>query len=92
MDLQAVFADPPNVPLERVHQYLDHLNQQTADDVVQSGLAFLTTTTIRGRCALRMSICSHRTTTTHIETVFDSLAETGARLDEELRENASLPV
>ena len=91
-DLQAVFADPPNVPLERVHQYIDHLNQQTADDVVQSGLAFLTTTTIRGRCALRMSICSHRTTTTHIETVFDSLAETGARLDEELRENASLPV
>ena len=91
-DLQVVLADPPDVPLERLYQYLDHLNQRIVDEVVQSGLAFLTTTTIRGRCALRMSICNHRTTTTHIETVFDGLAETGARVDAELREKASLPV
>ena len=91
-DLQAVFADPPSVPLERVYQYLDHLNQDIADDIVQGGLAFLTTTTIRGRRTLRMSICSHRTTTTDIETVFDGLAETGVQVDKELRKSASLPV
>lgn len=91
-DLQEVVADPPSVPLERVHQYLDQLNQDIADEVVQSGLAFLTTTTIRDRRALRMSICSHRTTTTDIEAVFDALAQTGARLDGEWRESASLPV
>lgn len=91
-DLQEVLADPPAVPLDRVHQYLDELNQTIADEVVQSGLAFLTTTTIHEKRALRMSICSHRTTEADIDTVFDSLAKTGARLDEEWRASASLPV
>ncbi|WP_254766492.1 pyridoxal phosphate-dependent decarboxylase family protein [Salinilacihabitans rarus] len=91
-DLQEVLADPPAVPLTRVHRYLDELNQEIADEVVQSGRAFLTTTAIRSRRALRMSICSHRTTASDIETVFDALAETGARVDEEWRERASLPV
>ncbi|WP_440009154.1 pyridoxal phosphate-dependent decarboxylase family protein [Halomicrococcus sp. SG-WS-1] len=91
-DLQAALADPPAVPLARVHQYLDELNQRIVDEVVQSGLAFLTTTSIHDRRTLRMSICSHRTTIEDIETVFDSLAETGARIDEEWREKASLPV
>ncbi len=91
-DLREVLADPPAIPLARIHQYVDELNQSIADEVVQSGLAFLTTTSIRGRRALRMSICSHRTTVEDIETVFDGLAETGARLDEEWRESAGLPV
>lgn len=91
-DLQEVLADPPAVPLERVHQYLDELNQAITDDVVRSGFAFLTTTTIRGRRALRMSICSHRTVPADIEMVFDRLAETGKRVDDEWRESASLPV
>ncbi|MFD1645986.1 pyridoxal phosphate-dependent decarboxylase family protein [Haloarchaeobius litoreus] len=91
-DLQEVLVDPPAVPLVRVNQYLDELNQRIADEVVQSGLAFLTTTSIQDRRALRMSICSHRTTIDDIETVFDSLTEIGARVDEEWRENASLPV
>ncbi|WP_312911616.1 pyridoxal phosphate-dependent decarboxylase family protein [Natronosalvus caseinilyticus] len=91
-DLQMTLADPPDVPLARVDQYLDELNQAITDEVVRSGLAFLTTTTIRGRRALRMSICSHRTTEADVETVFDALAETGARIDEEWRPKASLPV
>ena len=92
VDLQQALADPSAIPLTRLHQYLDELNQSIADEVVESGLAFLTTTTINGRRALRMSICSHRTTDGDIDAVFDSLAETGARLDEEWRESASLPV
>lgn len=91
-DIQDSLADPPGVPLGRVHQYLDALNQDIVDEVVQSGFAFLTTTTIRDERTLRMSICSHRTTTDDIEAVFDRLAETGARLDEGMREKASLPV
>lgn len=91
-DLQETLADPPAVPVARVQEYLDELNQGIADEVVDSGFAFLTTTTIHDRRALRMSICSHRTGEDDIETVFDRLAETGARLDEEWREQARLPV
>ncbi|WP_255198387.1 pyridoxal phosphate-dependent decarboxylase family protein [Halorarius litoreus] len=91
-DLQTALVDPPDVPLDRVHEYLDELNQAIIDEVVKSGLAFLTTTSIHGHRALRMSICSHRTTTDDIEMVFEALAETGARLDAEWRESASLPV
>lgn len=50
-DLGAALADPPAVPLDRVHQYLDELTQRIVDEVVPSGLAFLTTTRIRGRRA-----------------------------------------
>lgn len=91
-DLQETLADPPAVPLARVHEYLDELNQGITDEVVESGFAFLTTTTIHGRRTLRMSICSHRTSESDVEEVFDRLAETGARLDESWREQASLPV
>lgn len=91
-DLREAVDDLPDASLVRVHQYLDELNQGIVDEVVQSGLAFLTTTTIHGRRALRMSICSHRTTRADIEAVFEGLAETGAMLDESRRESASLPV
>ncbi len=91
-DLREAVDDLPDASLVRVHQYLDELNQSIVDEVVQSGLAFLTTTTIHGRRALRMSICSHRTTRADIEAVFEGLAETGALLDESRRESASLPV
>ena len=40
---------------------VDALNEAIADAVQRSGLALLMTTRIRGRVALRMSICSHRT-------------------------------
>lgn len=92
VDIQAALAEDPGVPLARVHEYLDDLTQAITDEVVESGLAFLTTTKIRGRVALRLSICSHLTTDADLERVFEALAETGARLDEERRESASLPV
>lgn len=91
-DLREVLSDPPDVPLARVYQYLDELTQSTVDEVVRSGFAFLTTTTIRGRRSLRMSICSRRTTEADVEAVFDRLAETGARIDADRRPEASLPV
>ena len=91
-DIQQALSDPPAVPLARVYQYLDDLNQSIADEIVQSGLAFLTTTTVRSRRALRMSICSHRTSEEDIEMVVDNLAKVGARLDGERRRSASLPV
>ena len=91
-DLQDALADPPAVPLERVHQYLDRLNQGITDSVVENGLAFLTTTTIHGRRSLRMSVCNHRTTTEDIDAVFEALAGTGAELDDAWRESARLPV
>jgi glutamate/tyrosine decarboxylase-like PLP-dependent enzyme len=97
-DLQTTVADAtgtetaPDVPLDRVHDYLDRLTQAIVDDVVQSGLAFLTTTTVDGRKSLRASICNHRTTIDDVDATFDALAETGARLDADWREQASLPV
>lgn len=91
-DVQTALADPPDVPLGRVFEYLDELNQGIADDLVDRGVAFLTTTTIHDQRALRMSICSHLTRPSDIEAVFDALADTGARLDEEWRAGASLPI
>jgi len=84
--------DAPGVPLDRVHQYLDRLNQGIVDEVVHSGLAFLTTTTIHDRRVLRTSICNYRTTEADVDVVFDALADTGARLDDDWRDQASLPV
>lgn len=90
-DLQATLELEPEAG-NRVQAYMDELNQAVIDEVVESGLAFLTTTTIRGRRALRLSICSHRTTKADIEVVFEALSETGARLDGEWRDSAGLPV
>lgn len=90
-DLQHAL-EPDHPGAERVNGYLDDLNQRVIDDVVASGLAFLTTTQIRGRRSLRMSICSHRTTADDVDRTFDALADAGARLDGEMRDDASLPV
>ena len=76
----------------RIHDYLDELNQGAVDEVLHSGEAFPTTTLIRGHRTLRMSICSFRTTESDIDRTFEALAEAGARLDDEWRESASLPV
>ncbi|MFQ5909061.1 MAG: pyridoxal phosphate-dependent decarboxylase family protein, partial [Thermoplasmata archaeon] len=64
-----------------IDAYLDHLNQRIADEIQLSGLAFLMTTSIRGRTVLRMSVCSHRTTLRDIELVFAKLRELGEVLD-----------
>ena len=59
---------------------LDRLNEAIAGDVSRSGLALLMTTRIRGRVALRMSICSHRTREEDVEATFEALARAGRRL------------
>ncbi|NHN41058.1 aspartate aminotransferase family protein [Halorubellus sp. JP-L1] len=97
-DLRAALDDArgdetdPGEPMDRVHQYLDRLNQAIVDEVVDSGLAFLTTTTVHDRRTLRTSICNHRTTDDDVDVVFEALADTGARLDADWRPEASLPI
>ncbi len=91
-DLAAALEEADDAAADRVHEYLDELNQAIVDEVLQSGVAFLTTTLIHGHRTLRMSVCSFRTTEADVDRTFEALAETGARLDEGWRESASLPV
>ena len=91
-DLRAARSTAPEAAAPRLEEYLDNLNQGAVDAVLESGVAFPTTTLIRGRRAMRMSICSFRTAPQDVDRTFDALASAGARLDDERRESASLPV
>lgn len=64
---------PPALRAEQTGAKLDILNQRIADEIQARGVAFLMTTKIRGQTALRLSICSHRTTPADIDAVFDAL-------------------
>jgi aromatic-L-amino-acid/L-tryptophan decarboxylase len=68
---------------ERVNIKLDHLNQRIADEIQARGIAFIMTTRIHGRTVLRMSICSHRTTLSDIDAVFDALTQIGHEINGE---------
>lgn len=70
------YKDNPQLLEEK----LDILNQQMTDRIQISGVAFLMTTRIRGKVALRLSVCSHRTTISDIDTVFLKLREIGEDL------------
>lgn len=63
-----------------VEARLDRLNADVAAAVTASGRAFLMTTRIRGRVALRMSIASRRTTEADVDATFEALAQEGRRL------------
>jgi glutamate/tyrosine decarboxylase-like PLP-dependent enzyme len=63
-----------------VRSQLDRLNQEIVEAVQRSGLAMLMTTRIRGRVAIRMSICSHRTLDEDIDATFESIARWGRTL------------
>jgi aromatic-L-amino-acid decarboxylase len=63
-----------------IAEAVDRLNQEIADDIQRSGLALLMTTRIRGRVALRMSICSHRTLPEDVDATFEAIVATGRRL------------
>ncbi len=82
-DLQTMSVSPQE--RDQIDRYLDRLNQRIADEIQLTGLAFLMTTSVRGRTVLRMSICSHRTTLEDIEIVFRKLEELGRTLDKEER-------
>jgi len=71
-----------NSPEEALNKKLDILNQQIADQIQLSGVAFIMTTKIRGRIVLRLSVCSHRTTLNDIDLVFDKLREIGETIVE----------
>ncbi|HEV7238349.1 MAG TPA: aminotransferase class V-fold PLP-dependent enzyme [Thermoanaerobaculia bacterium] len=65
---------------EDAAEWIDRLNCDIAAEIQRSGLALLMTTRIRGRIALRMSICSQRTLEEDIDTTFDAIAAAGRRL------------
>jgi glutamate/tyrosine decarboxylase-like PLP-dependent enzyme len=60
--------------------YLDWLNQRIADEIRVSGVAFLTTTAVRGHTVLRLSVCSHRVTLEDIETTLEAVRNQGERI------------
>lgn len=65
---------------DKLNEQLDVLNQQIADNIQISGVAFIMTTKIHNRVVLRLSVCSHRTTLNDIELVFNKLTEIGESL------------
>jgi len=71
-------ADRPRPP--ELDARIDALNEAIAQAISRSGLALLMTTRIRGRVALRMSICSHRTLERDVDVTFEALAGLGRRL------------
>jgi aromatic-L-amino-acid decarboxylase len=68
-------ADDPGMA-----EALDELNQGIADAIQRSGFALLMTTRVRGRVALRLSICSHRTLEDDVDRTFEAIAREGRRL------------
>lgn len=76
------FRYVPNGLAERqsepgVQALLDRLNQEIAGAVQRSGLVLVTTTKIGGRVAIRMSLCSHRTSEADIDATFEAVARWG---------------
>ena len=78
------FRYVPNALAEReepeIQAEIDQLNQRIVDAIQRSGFALLMTTRIRGRVAIRMSICSQRTTEQDIDAMFDVIARWGRSL------------
>jgi glutamate/tyrosine decarboxylase-like PLP-dependent enzyme len=77
---------PPDLrgaePREAVDDYVDRLNQRVADELRFGGEAFVTTTEVRDRTVIRLSICSHRTTPTDIDRTFEALRRHGEHIDD----------
>ncbi|HSE36798.1 MAG TPA: pyridoxal-dependent decarboxylase, partial [Blastocatellia bacterium] len=63
-----------------IQALMDRLNQDIVDAIQRSGLALIMTTRIRGRVAIRMSICSHRTLEEDIDATFEAMARWGRLL------------
>lgn len=59
---------------------LDSLNQRIVDEAQLTGEAFLMSTSIHGRTALRLSITNHRTTVKDIDQTFNLLWGLGRKL------------
>ena len=79
------FRYVPNAMAERqeepeVQSQLDRLNQAIVEAVRRSGLALVTTTRIRDRVAMQMSICPDRTLETDVDATFEAIARWGRLL------------
>ncbi|MBI2805164.1 MAG: hypothetical protein HYX68_09330 [Planctomycetes bacterium] len=61
---------------------IDELQQEIAEELFRSGLAFLSTTRLNGRSTLRLCFVNGRTTATDVENVVRALVEIGTRLGE----------
>lgn len=59
---------------------LNKLNQMIVDETQLTGKAFLMTTSIRGKTAIRFSITNHRTTKADIKLTFDTIRDIATRL------------
>ncbi len=55
----------------------DILNQQIADEIQNSGKAFIMTSRLKGDVVIRLSVCSQRTTMDDIDNVFAALKNIG---------------
>jgi hypothetical protein len=76
------FRYVPNGLAERqeetgVQALLDSLNREIAEAIRRSAPAPVTTARARGRVALRVSVCSHRTTEKDIDVTFEAIARRG---------------
>ncbi len=77
---------PPDLPhAEGREEYLDLLNERLMTEVQQEGRVFFSNAVLRGRFVLRVCIVNFRTEATDLDAVLDVAAETGERLDAELR-------
>ena len=79
------FRYVPNELAERqgeaeVQTRLDRLNREIVEAIERSGLAQVVTTRIGGRVAIRMSICSHRTSEEDVDAKFEAIARWGRLL------------
>jgi aromatic-L-amino-acid decarboxylase len=59
---------------------LDRLNAAIVVDLQERGIAVPSTTTIDGRCAIRLNLTSHRVTDADLDLTLDAIVETGRRL------------
>ena len=66
--------------------YLDILNQSICDEIQASGKAFIMTSKLKGDVVIRLSVCSHRTTTSDIDEVFGALKAIGQSVASRLQE------
>ena len=77
----AAHASPISFGVGPFDRALDRLNEQIVESVQRSGLALLMTTRVRGRVAIRVSVCSHRTLGEDIVATFEAIARWGRLLN-----------
>jgi glutamate/tyrosine decarboxylase-like PLP-dependent enzyme len=74
------FRYNPRAGKHRDDAYLNKLNQRIVDETQLTGKAFLMTTSIRGKTAIRFSITNHRTTNADVKLTFETLSRIARKL------------